>query len=198
MKKTLQNYDDYLSTLVESIDLKKQIRSKQFFEKIAKCINYIYLSIKKGGKVMICGNGGSAADAQHLVAELLVRLNPNKNRKPIPAISLLQDSSTFSACGNDYDFNEIFRRNFIALHKKNDILIVISTSGNSKNIIKVLKEAKNKKIKSIGFLGNNGGSAKKYCDFPLIVPSKKTARIQETHIFLGHFILDSVEKKLFY
>ncbi len=198
MKKTLQNYNNYLSVIAESSKIKNQISNKQFYNKINNCIDHIYLSLKKGGKLMICGNGGSAADAQHLAAELLVRLNPNKNRKPIPAISLLQDSSTFTACGNDYNFEEIFRRNFIALHKKNDVLLVISTSGNSKNIIKVLKEAKSKKIKSIGFLGNNGGLAKKYCDFPLIIPSKKTARIQEMHIFMGHFIFDCVEKKLFY
>ena len=96
---------------------------------------------------MFCGNGGSAADAQHLAAELLVRLRPKVNRNALPAISLAQDISTITACGNDYNFSEIFLRTFQALHKKNDILLAISTSGNSKNIVKVLKEARKKKLK---------------------------------------------------
>tara|TARA_B100001564_G_C20634667_1_gene669093 strand:- start:1220 stop:1816 length:597 start_codon:yes stop_codon:yes gene_type:complete len=198
MKKKDKSYNDFSLSIQENIDLKEKIKSKKFFTNINKAISQIYSSIKKGGKLMICGNGGSAADAQHLAAELLVRLIPKNNRKPIPAISLLQDSSTFTACGNDYNFNEIFRRNFIALYKKDDVLLIISTSGNSKNVINVLKESKKRKIKSIGLLGSNGGLAKKYCDISLIVPSSKTARIQEAHIFLGHFILENVEKKLFY
>jgi D-sedoheptulose 7-phosphate isomerase len=104
---------------------------------------------------MFCGNGGSASDAQHLSAEYLVRLRPNVNRKPLPAISLAQDTSTLTACGNDYDFSDIFVRPFQALAKKNDILIVITTSGNSLNVIKVLKEARSKKITTLGFLGSN-------------------------------------------
>ena len=153
--------------------------------------------LKKGGKVMLCGNGGSAADAQHLAAEFLVRLRPNFNRKPLPAITLALDSSTLTACGNDYSYHDIFSRNLQALGQKNDILIVISTSGNSKNIINVLKKAKQMKIFSVGLLGKLGGKAKKYCNLPIIVPSNNTARIQETHIFLGHFIMESVEDLLF-
>ena len=141
-------------------------------------------------------NGGSAADAQHLTAELLVRLRPKVNRIPIPAISLSMDSSTLTACGNDYGFDKIFSRPFEALADKKDILIVISTSGNSKNIIEVLKKAKKKKIFSIGFLGSKGGLAKKYCNISLIVPSQSVARIQESHIFLGHYILESVENMM--
>ena len=99
---------------------------------------------------MLCGNGGSAADAQHLSAEYLVRLRPNVNRKPIPAISLAQDTSTLTACSNDYNFSDVFIRPFQALAKKNDVLIAISTSGNSLNVIKVLKEARAKKITTIG------------------------------------------------
>ena len=112
----------------------------------------------------MCGNGGSAADAQHLAAELLVRLKPELSRKPLPAISLAQDTSTLTACGNDFNFDDIFLRNFQALSNKKDVLLAISTSGNSKNIIKVLKYAKAKKIKTVGFLGKKGGLAKKYCD----------------------------------
>lgn len=160
---------------------------------ITAVIKNIEKKLKKGGKILFCGNGGSAADAQHLAAEFIVRLRPHINRNPISALTLAQDTSTLTACGNDYSFNDIFLRPFKALAKKDDILICISTSGNSKNILKVLKEAKKRKIYSIGFLGNKGGKAKKYCDSKLVVKSSKTARIQECHIFLGHFILENVE-----
>lgn len=160
---------------------------------IAETVEEIKKKMKKGGKLLFCGNGGSAADAQHLAAEYLVRLRPNVNRNPLPAISLAQDTSTITACGNDYSFDDIFVRPFKALAGVNDILVCITTSGNSKNIINVLKEAKKRKILSIGFLGNGGGKAKKYCSRHLIVPSNNTARIQECHIFLGHFILEKIE-----
>ena len=158
-----------------------------------KIINIIYKKLNLGGKILLCGNGGSAADAQHLAAEFLIRLRPKVNRHPIPAISLCTDTSMLTACCNDYKFEDIFLRPFKALSKKNDILLAISTSGNSKNIIKVLNQAKKDKITTIGFLGNNGGKAKKFCNYKILVDSKNTARIQEAHIFLGHFIFTSVE-----
>jgi len=163
---------------------------------INKAINIVYKSIKNGGKLLLCGNGGSAADAQHLAAEFLIRLRPNINRKPFAALTLAQDTSTITACSNDYNFNFIFSRNLEALGNEKDVLIAISTSGNSKNIIEVLKVAKKKKIYSIGFLGSKGGNAKKNCNLPLIVDSDNTATIQECHIFLGHFILEKVEDLL--
>jgi D-sedoheptulose 7-phosphate isomerase len=162
-------------------------------DEIFDVIQKIYKKLKKGGKILLCGNGGSAADAQHLAAEFIVRLRPHINRHPIPATTLAQDTSSLTACGNDYSFDDIFLRPFQALANKDDILVCISTSGNSKNILKVLKESKKRKIYSICFLGNNGGKAKKMCDKPLIIHSNKTARIQECHIFLGHYILENVE-----
>ncbi len=176
-----------------NINIKTHLQLEKLLPDIEKTINTVHKKIKLGGKLMLCGNGGSAADAQHLSAEYLVRLRPNVNRKPIPAITLAQDTSTLTACGNDYDFSDVFRRPFQALAKKNDVLIVITTSGNSLNVLKVLKEARSKKITTIGFLGNSGGKCKKFCDIKLIVPSKSTARIQECHIFLGHFIFEQVE-----
>ena len=162
--------------------------------KIEKIIKIIYKKLSLGGKIFLCGNGGSAADAQHLAAELLIRLRPNINRNPIPAISLAMDSSTLTACGNDYDFKYIFSRNLEALaNKEKDVLIAISTSGNSQNIIEVLKTAKKNKIVSIGFFGKTGGKAIKYCDMPLNIQSNKVARIQECHIFLGHYIFERLE-----
>lgn len=159
-------------------------------------IKKMHSCLALGKKILICGNGGSAADAQHLSAEFLVRLRPNVNRDPYPVISLALDTSTITACGNDYHFDQLFLRNFKALYKKGDILFVLSTSGNSKNIINVLKYAKSKKIFSIGLLGKNGGKAKQYCTEKIIVNSNSVARIQEAHIFLGHFIFESVENLL--
>tara|TARA_B100000989_G_scaffold298934_1_gene291184 strand:- start:2813 stop:3400 length:588 start_codon:yes stop_codon:yes gene_type:complete len=180
--------------------LKENIKTHSSLTEISQnisiVVNIIIKKLKKGGKLLFCGNGGSAADAQHLAAEFLIRLRPKINRSPLPAISLAQDTSTLTACGNDYSFEDIFLRPFQALGKKNDILICISTSGNSKNILKVLRDAKQKKIFSVGFLGNGGGKAKKLCDEALVVNSKITARIQECHIFMGHFILESVERKI--
>ena len=164
---------------------------------ISKIIDTIAKKIKSNGKIFLCGNGGSAADAQHLAAEFLVRLRPNVNRNPIPAISLALDTSTITACGNDYSFDNIFERNLSALASRKDILIVISTSGNSKNILNVLKLANKKKIYCVGFLGNKGGKAKKYCDIDISINEKETARIQESQIFLGHYIFEQVENKLY-
>ena len=111
-------------------------------------------------------------------------------------MNLSQDTSTITACGNDLGFENIFLRNLMAFGRKGDLLIAISTSGNSKNVIKALKYAKEKKITSVGLLGNNGGKCQKYCNYDLIVPHTNTARIQECHIFLGHYIFNEVEKKL--
>ena len=174
--------------LEENISAHKNIL--KISKDIIDIIQNIKKKLKKGGKILLCGNGGSAADAQHLAAEFIVRLRPHINRNPIPALTLAQDTSTLTACGNDYSFDDIFLRPFKAIVKKNDILICISTSGNSKNILNVLKEAKKMKIYSVGFLGKGGGKAKKMCDKPLVVNSNNTARIQECHIFLGHFVMN--------
>ena len=177
--------------------LQENIVAHQDLIKMSNEITYIIKNItqklKRGGKLLFCGNGGSAADAQHLAAEFTVRLRPHVNRSPIPALSLAQDTSTLTACGNDYSFDDIFLRPFQSLAKKDDILICISTSGNSKNILKVIKEANKKNIYTVCFLGKGGGRAKKISNNHLVVSSNNTARIQECHIFLGHFILEKVE-----
>ncbi len=178
----------------ESINCKKNLINQKNI--INYCINSIYKQIKSGGKLLFCGNGGSAADAQHLAAEFLIRLRPKVNRQSFKAMSLVLDTSTITACGNDYSFDKIFSRPFSALAEKKDILFVISTSGNSKNILEVLKEAKKKNIISIALLGFKGGKAKKYSQNSIIVDSKNVARIQEAHIFLGHYILEQVEDLL--
>ncbi len=175
----------------------KVIKSLEINEKKIKSISIkIANQIIDGGKLLFCGNGGSAADSQHLAAEFLIRLRPNVNRRPIAAMSLATDVSTLTACANDYSSDDIFLRTFLALKKENDILFVITTSGKSKNIIKVLKEAKKQKIYSVGLLGKGGGDAKKITDDSIIVKSNNTATIQESHIFLGHYILESIENEL--
>ena len=180
----------------ESIKVKETVLQLDLCKVLLEIGDSIVESILKGGKVLLCGNGGSAADAQHLTAEFLVRLTSEVNREGIPAISLLQDSSTFTAAINDFDPNELFARNLLTLSKPEDILIAISTSGNSENIIKVLKAAKEIKIKTIGFLGAKGGESLEYCDLGFIVPSGKTARIQEVHITAGHAVIEYVEARL--
>lgn len=192
----MKKNNQYLKEILESIELKRKLINLN--KEVYIAIKKIFITIKKGGKVFICGNGGSAADAQHLSAEFLVRLNPDKDRRPLPIISLAMDTSTLTACGNDYGFKYIFSRNLEALGSKKDLLIVISTSGNSTNIIEVLKKSKKMKIFSIAFLGCQGGEAKKLSNLNLLVPYFSVARIQECHIFLGHFILGRVEDKLFF
>lgn len=185
---------NFEKTLELSINLKKKLFHLE--NEIKRVVSETYNCLRKGNKILICGNGGSAADAQHLAAEFLIRLNPKINRQPFPVLNLAQDVSTITACGNDLGYENIFLRNLIAFGKKNDLLILISTSGKSKNIIKAASYAKKNGIKCIGFLGNSGGFVKKYCNYKLIVPSNNTARIQECHIFFGHYIFNEVEKIL--
>ena len=180
----------------ESIKVKELVLKQQLYKDLIEIGNSIVESILRGGKVLLCGNGGSAADAQHLTAEFLIRLTSEVNREGIPAISLLQDSSTFTAAINDFNPNELFTRNLKTLSKPEDILIAISTSGNSENIVKVLETARKIKIKTIGFLGSEGGESLKHCDLAFIVPSNKTARIQEVHITAGHAVIEYVETRL--
>jgi len=183
-------------SLEESIKVKELVLKQELYKVLVEIGNLIVESILQGGKVLLCGNGGSAADAQHLTAEFLVRLTSEVNREGIPAISLVQDSSTFTAAINDFNPNEFFSRNLKTLYKPEDILIAISTSGNSENIVKVLDTAKKIKIKTIGFLGSEGGKSLKHCDLAFIVPSNKTARIQEVHITAGHAVIEYVEARL--
>ena len=142
MKYNFNNF--YNKKLTEAILLKKKLNNPNFKKKVFSAINKIYSSINTGGKILLCGNGGSAADAQHLAAEFLVRLRPHINRKALPALSLAMDTSTITACANDYSFKYLFSRNLDAIGSTKDILIVISTSGNSSNILEALKSAKKK------------------------------------------------------
>jgi len=180
-------------SLIQSIKTKESLLSQvDIIEKIA---NEIITAYKKNKKVLICGNGGSAADSQHFVAELVGRYK--KERKGLAAIALTTNTSILTAIGNDYGFEKIFSKQVEALGEKGDILIGISTSGNSKNVIEAVNESKKKGIKSVCLLGCEGGLLKNLADITLIVNSKDTPRIQEAHITIIHIICDLVEKGLF-
>ena len=183
-------------TFEDSIIVKQKVIDGGAYRVLLDAGNIIAESISKKGKLLICGNGGSAADAQHLAAEFLIRLTSDVNRDSIPALSLAQDTSTLTACINDYGSDDIFKRVFSALSSDGDVLLAITTSGNSKNIIETLKLANERGIYSLGFLGGDGGEALKYCNTAFIVPDKVTARIQESHITAGHALLQYVEDKL--
>jgi D-sedoheptulose 7-phosphate isomerase len=145
---------------------------------------------------LLCGNGGSAADAQHLAAEMLVRLRPDVNRDGVPAIALAMDPSSMTACGNDYSFEVYFERMTRALGRPGDVLIGITTSGKSPNVIKAMQAARQIGMTTLGLLGGNGGPALAECDMALVVPSTETGRIQEGHIAIGHALMELIEDGL--
>tara|TARA_B100001113_G_C21077108_1_gene608165 strand:+ start:739 stop:1350 length:612 start_codon:yes stop_codon:yes gene_type:complete len=185
-----------VQTFEDSISVKQQIIDNGSYEVLKEAGDIITESISSGGKLLLCGNGGSAADAQHLAAEFLVRLTSDVNRQSIPALALAQDTSTLTACINDYGPDDIFKRVFSSLSSTGDTLLAITTSGNSKNIIETLKLARERGIFSLGFLGNGGGEALSYCDLAFVVPSQITGRIQESHITAGHALLQYIEDSL--
>ena len=180
----------------ESIKVKAQVLDSGIIKSLVSMGLLSAKVIQEGGKLMLCGNGGSAADAQHLAAEMLVRLRPNNNREGIPAIALAQDTSTITACGNDFGYDQLFERLVKTLGHDGDVLIAITTSGNSKNIIAAMKAAQEMSIKVFGFLGCKGGEALRYCDEAFIVPSNDTGRIQESHITAGHALMELIEDEL--
>ena len=171
------------------------IESSTFLSKdIENTVNIISSSFRKGKKLVIFGNGGSAADAQHIAAELIGRFQ--MKRDSLPAIALTTDSSILTSIGNDFSFNDIFSRQVEGLVNSGDVVLGISTSGNSINIINGLKSAKSKNAKTISILGNNGGKIKNFSDVSIIVNSSSTPRIQEVHRIIYHIICEHIEKKL--
>jgi D-sedoheptulose 7-phosphate isomerase len=151
-------------------------------------------TLKVGGKILFCGNGGSAADSQHLAAELTGRFI--KDRKPLAAMALSTDSSALTCIGNDYSFDEVFARQVAGLGRSGDVLIGISTSGNSGNVIRAVEEAHKLGMLTIGLLGRDGGKLFALCQHSIVVPSDVTARIQECHILIGHTLCGLIEQEL--
>ncbi len=176
--------------LNDSADLKRVI-ADTLADDIDKAIDTVRQSLKNKGKLLLIGNGGSAADAQHIAAELVGRYK--NERESLPAIALTVDTSALTAIGNDYGFDEIFSRQIEGLGHKADVLLAISTSGQSENVIRGVQQAQVMGIQTIGLLGKTGGKLKDMVDIPLVIPSSDTARIQEAHITLGHIICEILD-----
>ncbi len=183
-------------TIEESIATKQALLSSQS-EAIERVGKILAEKLKAGGKIMFCGNGGSAADSQHLAAELVVRLRSSVNRAAIPAMALTVDPSIMTAGGNDIGYENVFARCVEAYGRPGDVLIGISTSGNSQNVKRAMDMAKEKGVLVIGLLGGDGGYIVQECDDAIIVPSSVTARIQESHIMIGHIWCEMIEEILF-
>ena len=162
---------------------------------IVQAVECMVHAFKNGKKLLVMGNGGSAADSQHFVAEMIGRFK--MERAALPAVALSTDTSILTCLGNDYGFDSIFRRQVEALAASGDVVVGISTSGNSPNIIKAVEQAQAKKIFVVGFLGGTGGKLKDKVDLPIIIPSVNTQRIQEGHITIAHIICELVETELF-
>lgn len=160
-------------------------------EPFARLVDACVSSLRAGGKILFCGNGGSAADAQHLAAELVVRYRVN--RRALASVALTTDSSVLTACANDFSFDEVFSRQVEALGRPGDVLIGISTSGKSPNVLKALEAAKSLGMVAAGLAGRDGGPMRGMTDPLIVVPSDVTARIQEMHILIGHALCDLVE-----
>ena len=183
-------------SLNESSETKLKIRD-QLKDEMLKAVDLLSECFKKGSKLLLCGNGGSAADCQHIATELMIRLSHHIERPALPAIALTTDTSNLTAGGNDIGFENVFARNVEGLGNEGDLLLAISTSGNSPNIIKAVHAAHNKRMKVVGFLGGKGGKLKELVDLPIIIPSSNVQRIQEGHITLAHIIVELVESKLY-
>ena len=178
-----------------SIRVKQEVADQHAATIVAIALE-IVSSLEHGGKLLICGNGGSAADAQHLAAELLVRLRPHVNRDAIPALSLATDMSSITACANDYEYDAYFERMTRALGRPGDVLMGITTSGRSASVVRALQAARQGGLRTIGLLGGRGQPALAECDVALVVASDETGRIQEAHITIGHAVMELVEDSL--
>lgn len=180
----------------DSVEVKQKMMSDaDFIRRVGDAAKICVSALQNGGKIHFCGNGGSAADAQHLAAELSGRFY--YDRPPLDAEALHVNSSYLTAVANDYSFDDVYSRMIEASAKSGDVLFAISTSGNSNNIIKAIESARNKNMKVIGMTGMTGGKMAAICDVLLNVPSSCTPRIQESHIMIGHIICEIVESTIF-
>lgn len=186
--------DRIKAELKESIEVKNLV-IKSLVSQIETAAKWMIEALKKGNKILLFGNGGSAADAQHIAAELIGRYQ--KDRKPLPAIALTTDTSIITSLSNDYGFETIFAKQIEGLAKSGDIAFGISTSGNSRNVIEGVEKAKELGCKTIGLLGCDGGRVADIVDLSIIVPSKSTPRIQESHITIGHILCSLIEQEIF-
>ena len=192
----MNNQDLIKRNINDSLSVKQELLySDQLIDQVVEIADLIAQTFKNGNNLLFCGNGRSAADAQHFAAEFSGRYY--LNRPPLHAEALHTDTSFMTAVANDFSFEEVYARLIQGIGKKGDILIGMSTSGNSKNVLLALKQAKEQNITTIGFTGEKGENMKAHCDLMLHIPSNDTPRIQECHLMLGHAICELVEKKLF-
>jgi D-sedoheptulose 7-phosphate isomerase len=183
-------------SLTESSETKLKIID-ECSEDIISASELIIDAFRSGNKLLLCGNGGSAADCQHIAAELVIRMSHKIKRPALPAIALTTDTSYLTAGGNDIGFENVFARGVEGLGSAGDVLLAISTSGNSDNVIKAVEMTKSKSMKTIGFLGGNGGMLKPLVDIPIVMPSSNVQRIQEGHITVAHIICEIIEEELY-
>jgi len=177
--------------LADHLEVLQKLMDSDLPEKLETCAKYVEKALAEGHKVLFCGNGGSAADSQHLAAEFVGRFQ--KERKGLPAIALTVDTSILTAVANDYGYDTVFARQVQALGEPGDVLVGISTSGNSKNVLLAVEEARAKGITCIGMTAEGGGKMAAACDICLAVPAKVTARAQEMHILMGHILCELVD-----
>jgi len=178
-----------------SAELKRRI-SVELGPAVVGVVAACEASLRQGGKLLFCGNGGSAADSQHLATELLIRLRGSVERDSWPALALTLDPAMLTACGNDYGYDRVFERPLRGLGRRGDVLFAITTSGRSPSVVRALQAARELGIVTVGLLGGAGEPARSLCDHVLLVPDNETARIQECHIALGHAVLELLEDRL--
>lgn len=188
---------DFINRSLSESSAVKQRIMKHCTDSIVQAIDALVESVRNGGKVLLCGNGGSAADAQHLATEFVIRLDPSVQRPGIPAIALTTDTSNLTAGANDLGFDHVFARSVEALGRSGDVLIGITTSGRSESVNNAFRKAREKGMRCIGLLGKDGGPAKELVDVAIIIPSDDTQRIQEGHITVGHIVFQEVERELY-
>lgn len=187
--------EKFARMMQRSAELKRRIAA-ELAASVVATVDTCEKSLRNGGKLLFCGNGGSAGDSMHLATELLIRLRPHVERSSWPAISLTSDATTVLAAGNDYGFERVFERPLRGLGRAGDVLFGITTSSRSANVIAALRAAREMGITTVGLLGCSGEPASGFCDHALIVPDTETARIQECHIALGHAVLELLEERL--
>jgi D-sedoheptulose 7-phosphate isomerase len=185
----------FAAMMTKSADLKRRIAT-ELAGTVVQVVDACETSLRGGGKLLFCGNGGSAADSQHLATEMLIRLRGSHERPSIAALALTLDPAMLTACGNDYGYDQVFERPLRGLGRAGDVLFGITTSGRSGNVVKALAAAREMGVVTVGMLGGAGEPALSLCDHALLVPDSETARIQECHIALGHAVLELLEDRI--
>ena len=185
----------FTAMMTKSAELKRRIAT-ELADAVINVVDACEASLRGGGKLLFCGNGGSAADSQHLATEMLIRLRGSHERAAIAALALTLDPAMLTACGNDYGYDQVFERPLRGLGKAGDVLFGITTSGRSRNVTRALQTAREMRIVTVGMLGGTGEPASSFCDLAMLVPDTETARIQECHIALGHAVLELLEDRI--